>query len=59
MKLFPITASHGAKSISDDDLCCECDKCHYESGGMSSCDADWPGFENADGYVCQCEAYVD
>lgn len=59
MKLYPITASGGVKSISDDDLCSECMKCQYRPGGMSVCEDDWPGLEDADGYVCQCEAYVD
>jgi hypothetical protein len=58
MKTFPITASGGVKSISDDDLCSDCAKCHYNPGDMSRCDFDWPGLENADGYVVECHAFV-
>lgn len=53
-QLKPITFSNGLKSISDDDLCANCTKCEYNPGEMSGCKANWPGLEDADGYVQQC-----
>jgi len=54
MKLFPINGSGGVKSISDDDKCSDCAHCNYRPGDMSGCQKDWPGLENADGYVMEC-----
>ena len=54
--LIPISSSGVLKSISDDDLCAGCTHCRYEPGDMSACDRGWPGLEDLDGYVQQCEA---
>jgi hypothetical protein len=51
------THSGGFKSISDDDLCSDCQHCAYNPGGMSACNRDWPGMEDADGYVIECGSY--
>ncbi|MHB1678657.1 MAG: hypothetical protein ACYCSS_14220 [Sulfuriferula sp.] len=55
--LQPISFSGGAKSISDDDLCAQCRHCNYQPGEMSCCNKEWPGREDADGYVQECESF--
>lgn len=55
--LQPISFSGGVKSISDDDLCSQCCHCGYQPGEMSGCQMDWPGLEDADGYVQECEQF--
>lgn len=45
------------KSISDDDLCAQCHDCTYRPGGMSSCNENWPGIEDSDGYIQTCKKY--
>ncbi len=55
--LQPISCSGGVKSISDDDLCAECTHCNYQPGEMSGCRRDWPGREDADGYVQECQDF--
>lgn len=57
MELKPISFSGGVKSISDDDLCATCRNCQYRPGEMSGCDKDWPGLEDQNGYVQQCEQF--
>ena len=57
MELKPITFSGGVKSISDDDLCSDCKQCEYRPGEMSGCKQEWPGMEDADGYVQECAAF--
>lgn len=52
----PISFSGGQKSISDDDLCASCVYCGYNPGELSTCDKGWPGKENQDGYVVNCDA---
>lgn len=52
--LRPISFSGGVKSISDDDLCATCRNCAYEPGEFSGCRLNWPGLEDADGYVQKC-----
>lgn len=53
--LRPISFSGDVKSISDDDLCAECGHCDYQPGEMSGCKLNWPGQEDADGYVRECK----
>jgi hypothetical protein len=53
-QLTPISFSGGVKSISDDDLCADCQNCCYKPGQMSGCSMNWPGLEDADGYVQEC-----
>lgn len=57
-RLFPITCSAASKSISDDDLCGSCAVCNYNPGESSSCSRNWPGLEDADGYVQTCEEFL-
>jgi hypothetical protein len=45
------------RSVSDDDLCATCRNCDYQPGDLSDCEARWPGMEDADGYVQECEAH--
>lgn len=52
--VWPVKTSGGLKSISDDDLCASCAHCKYRPGDMRSCDQNWPGLENSDGYVIHC-----
>ena len=54
---FPITTSGELKSISDDDLCSSCANCDYKPGELSSCFKNWPGSEDADGYVQTCKEW--
>lgn len=54
---FPITRSGELKSISDDDLCSSCVNCDYKPGELSSCFKNWPGSEDADGYVQTCKEW--
>ncbi|MBA9869609.1 hypothetical protein PQH03_28410 [Ralstonia insidiosa] len=56
-ELRPITVSGGKKSISDDDMCAGCANCDYLPGSMSGCKLDWPGREDRDGYVQQCDKF--
>lgn len=56
-ELKPITYSGGVKSISDDDLCSDCQNCAFCPGEMSSCSQDWPGMEDPSGYVKECSAF--
>lgn len=53
--LRPVSHSGGVKSISDDDICSDCSHCDYRPGNMSSCALSWPGLEDRDGYVRQCQ----
>ena len=53
--LRPIKLSGGMKSISDDDLCSGCRACQFKPGELSGCQKNWPGLEDADGYVLQCD----
>jgi hypothetical protein len=55
--LQPIRFSGGVKSISDDDLCATCKSCNYQPGEMSACSLNWPGLEDAGGYVQQCTEF--
>lgn len=55
--LRPVSASGGLKSISDDDLCATCAHCQYRPGEYSGCTKNWPGKEDADGYVQQCTEF--
>jgi len=57
MKLKPISFSGGVKSISDDDLCATCRNCKYRPGEMSGCKQGWPGMEDENGYVRECEQF--
>lgn len=57
MELKPIKFSGGVKSISDDDLCANCKQCEYRPGEMSGCKLNWPGLEDADGYVQKCDSF--
>lgn len=57
MELKQISFSAGIKSISDDDLCATCRNCEYRPGDMSGCKNGWPGREDQDGYVQECEQY--
>lgn len=54
----PISFSGGVKSISDDDLCASCVHCRYQPGEMSSCIQSFPGLEDDDGYVQECDAFI-
>lgn len=54
---LPIASTGRHKSISDDDLCSTCVKCQYQAGEMSCCESNWPGHENADGYVIECASF--
>lgn len=56
--LQPISFSGGHKSISDDDLCSECNHCDYQPGELSSCILDWPGLEDPSGYVQECDYVI-
>jgi len=57
MELKPISFSGGVKSISDDDLCSDCQNCAFRPGEMSSCSQNWPGMEDPSGYVKECAAF--
>lgn len=57
IQLFPIAHSGGVKSISDDDLCSGCDHCEYVPGELSGCTEGWPGQQDADGYVLECQSF--
>lgn len=57
-KLRSISFSGAVKSISDDDLCATCRSCEYMPGEHSGCAANWPGLEDADGYVQICANFV-
>lgn len=57
MELRPIGFSGGDKSISDDDLCATCLNCQYRPGDLSGCRHSWPGMEDQNGYVQECEKY--
>lgn len=57
VQLVPISASGGVKSISDDDLCATCRNCRYKPGETSGCEMNWPGREDADGYVQECTEF--
>lgn len=46
-----------SRSISDDDLCSDCSWCRYNPGEESTCDKDWPGVLNDDGYCVECERF--
>ncbi len=46
------------KSISDDDICSDCTHCLYSPGDHSSCQKDFPGDANSDGYVIACWEYT-
>lgn len=46
------------KSISDDDLCSNCNRCSYNPGELSNCTEGFPGATDADGYVIRCESFV-
>ena len=42
-------------SISDDDLCSNCEHCKYDPGQLSSCELNFnPAIFNPDGYVIDC-----
>lgn len=47
------------KSISDDDLCATCSKCKYAPGELSVCSENFPGQQDADGYVQRCDAFAE
>lgn len=55
--LRAISFSGGVKSISDDDLCATCKNCDYQPGEMSGCSLNFPGLEDADGYVQECTEF--
>ena len=42
-------------SISDDDLCSDCQHCIYHPGEDSDCTKDFPGETDDNGYVIACE----
>lgn len=44
-------------SISDDDLCSGCTKCTYKPGASSSCEHDFPGSPDQDGYIVRCAEF--
>lgn len=58
MELKPISFSGDVKSISDDDLCAICSNCQYRPGEMSGCGKGWPGMQDEDGYVQECEQFA-
>lgn len=57
-RLKPISFSGGVKSISDDDLCADCQHCQFKPGDMSACALKWPGLEDANGYVQECTEFT-
>lgn len=44
-------------SIFDDDLCSGCTKCTYKPGASSSCEHDFPGSPDQDGYIVRCAEF--
>jgi hypothetical protein len=44
------------RSISDDDLCAKCRHCDTQPNDLSFCHLNWPGKQDADGYIVDCEA---
>lgn len=50
------------RSISDDDLCSDCQHCAYAPGEMSGCAKDWPAeFAESgprEGYAVSCVAFL-
>jgi len=47
------------RSISDDDLCSECQRCIYRPGEWSECNAGWPEERaDTDEYVTTCHYFV-
>lgn len=48
-------------SISDDDLCSNCRRCHYPPPPheLSTCDAGWPGMQDSDGYIQKCDHFKE
>jgi len=46
------------RSISDDDICSSCRFCDYNPGERSSCEKDFPGETDEDGYVVECDFYA-
>lgn len=51
------SGSSQALSISDDDLCSECEHCIYKPGETSLCHLNWPGLFDADGYCRECPLF--
>ena len=47
----------GLKSISDDDVCSDCNECKLQPNGLSACAMGWPGRESPDGYIVDCTEF--
>lgn len=56
-KVVAIAIPGGLKSISDDDLCATCAHCQYQPGEQSGCTRNWPGQQDADGYISSCHEH--
>lgn len=56
-KVVAIAIPGGLKSISDDDLCATCAHCRYQPGEQSGCTQNWPGQQDADGYISSCHEH--
>ena len=46
------------RSISDDDLCSDCQHCKYDPDAQSGCKLDWPGEINDNGYILMCDVFA-
>lgn len=46
-------------SISDDDICSECAALHYNPGGQSWCELNFPGEFDPDGYCVYCHQFTE
>lgn len=56
MKLIAIETV-GPRSISDDDVCATCRRCEYAPGEVSDCKNGWPGLQDSEGYVRECQDF--